>query len=112
MSAGSISADGVSRRFRVHARETRTLKDLVVARGRTGGEDVWALRDVSAEIAPGEAVGLIGRNGSGKSTLLRVLAGIIKPTTGHRRRSRAGSARCSSSAPASTPTSAAARTSS
>ncbi len=82
MTPGAISADGVSRRFRVHARETRTLKDLVVARGRTGGEDVWALRDISAEIAPGEAVGLIGRNGSGKSTLLRVLAGIIKPTTG------------------------------
>ncbi len=79
---GRVSADGVSRRFRVHARETRTLKDLVVARGRTGAQDVWALRDVSAEIAPGEAVGLIGRNGSGKSTLLRVLAGIIKPTTG------------------------------
>jgi ABC-type polysaccharide/polyol phosphate transport system ATPase subunit len=79
---GSVLADGVSRRFRVHARETRTLKDLVVARGRTGGEDVWALRNVSAEIAPGEAVGLVGRNGSGKSTLLRVLAGIIKPTTG------------------------------
>jgi ABC-type polysaccharide/polyol phosphate transport system ATPase subunit len=79
---GAISAAGVSRCFRVHARETRTLKDLLVARGRTGGEDVWALRDVTAEIAPGEAVGLIGRNGSGKSTLLRVLAGIIKPTTG------------------------------
>jgi ABC-type polysaccharide/polyol phosphate transport system ATPase subunit len=82
MRPGAISAAAVSRRFRVHARETRTLKDLVVARGRTGGQDVWALRDVSAEIAPGEAVGLIGRNGSGKSTLLRVLAGIIKPTTG------------------------------
>jgi ABC-type polysaccharide/polyol phosphate transport system ATPase subunit len=82
MKAGSVSAAGVSRRFRVHARETRTLKDLVVARGRTGGEDVWALRDVSAEIEPGEAVGLIGRNGSGKSTLLRVLAGIIRPTAG------------------------------
>jgi len=81
-SPGQISADAVSRRFRIHARETRTLKDLVVARGRTGAQDVWALRDVSAEIAPGEAVGLIGRNGSGKSTLLRVLAGIIKPTTG------------------------------
>ncbi len=79
---GSISAIGLSRRFRVHARETRTLKDLVVARGRTGGQDVWALRDVSAEIVPGEAVGLIGRNGSGKSTLLRVLAGILKPTIG------------------------------
>ena len=80
--SGSVLADGVSRRFRIHARETRTLKDLVVARGRTGGQDVWALRDVSAEIVPGEAVGLIGRNGSGKSTLLRVLAGILKPTTG------------------------------
>ena len=82
MTPGTITADEVTRRFRVHARETRTLKDLVVARGRTGGEDVWALRGVSAQIDPGEAVGLIGRNGSGKSTLLRVLAGIIKPTTG------------------------------
>jgi ABC-type polysaccharide/polyol phosphate transport system ATPase subunit len=82
VTAGSVVAEGVSRRFRVHARETRTLKDLVISRGRTGGEDVWALRDVSAAIQPGEAVGLIGRNGSGKSTLLRVLAGIIKPTTG------------------------------
>jgi ABC-type polysaccharide/polyol phosphate transport system ATPase subunit len=79
---GSILADAVSRRFRVHARETRTLKELLVARGRSGGEDVWALRGVSLEILPGEAVGLVGRNGSGKSTLLRVLAGIIKPTGG------------------------------
>jgi len=71
-----------SRRFRVHARDTRTLKELFVARGRTGGQDVWALRDVSLDVAAGEAVGLIGRNGSGKSTLLRLVAGIIKPTSG------------------------------
>ena len=82
MQVGEISVDGVSRRFRIHAREARTLKDLVVQRGRSHATDVWALRDVSAEIGKGEALGLIGRNGSGKTTLLRVVAGIIKPTTG------------------------------
>ena len=49
---------------------------------RTGAQEVWALRDVSLHVAPGEAVGLVGRNGSGKSTLLRLIAGIIRPTTG------------------------------
>jgi ABC-type polysaccharide/polyol phosphate transport system ATPase subunit len=79
---GEIDVDGVSRRFVVRARDTQTLKELLVARGRTGAQEVWALRDVSVAIAPGEAVGLVGRNGSGKSTLLRLIAGIIAPTTG------------------------------
>jgi len=82
MRAGEISVDGVSRRFVVHARETHTLKELLVARGRTGAQEVWALRDVTVTVAPGETVGLIGRNGSGKSTLLRLIAGIIRPTVG------------------------------
>ena len=82
MEAGEISVESVTRRFRVHARDARTLKDLFVQRGRTEPTDVWALRDVSLAIEPGDAVGLIGRNGSGKTTLLRLVAGIIKPTTG------------------------------
>ena len=79
---GSIEIDRASRRFRVYPQPVRTLKELLVARRRTRGTDVWALRNVSASIAPGEAVGLIGRNGSGKTTLLRLVAGIIKPTSG------------------------------
>jgi ABC-type polysaccharide/polyol phosphate transport system ATPase subunit len=85
MQTGEISVESVSRSFRVHAREARTLKDLVVQRGHAEVTDVWALHDVSAEIGRGEAVGLIGRNGSGKTTLLRVIAGIIKPTAGRAR---------------------------
>jgi ABC-type polysaccharide/polyol phosphate transport system ATPase subunit len=82
MDPGEISVEGVSRRFRIHAREARTLKDLFVQRGRSEAADVWALHDVSLDVAHGEAVGLIGRNGSGKTTLRRIVAGIIKPTAG------------------------------
>ena len=82
MRPGEIAVEGVSRRFVVRARETHTLKELLVARGRAEAQEVWALQDVSVGIAPGEAVGLVGRNGSGKSTLLRLIAGIIRPTRG------------------------------
>jgi len=82
MDTGEISVEGVSRRFRIRAREVRTLKDLFVQRGQTEATDVWALQDVSLDVVRGEAVGLIGRNGSGKTTLLRIVSGIIKPTAG------------------------------
>ena len=82
MKTGEIRAEAVSRRFRVHARQARTLKELFVFRGRTEATDVLALRDVTLTVEPGDAVGLVGRNGSVKSTLLRLIAGIIRPTSG------------------------------
>jgi ABC-type polysaccharide/polyol phosphate transport system ATPase subunit len=79
---GSIRAEGVGRRFRVYPQRNITLKEAIVRRHSMKPTEIWALRDVSLEITPGEAVGIVGRNGSGKTTLLRLVAGIFKPTTG------------------------------
>ena len=79
---GEIRIDEVSRRFRVYPKDARTLKELIVTRGRGRGEDVWALSGVGLAVEPGEAVGLVGRNGSGKTTLLKLIGGIIKPSIG------------------------------
>jgi len=43
---------------------------------------VFALADVSVEIAPGEIVGLIGPNSSGKTTLIRLLTRVLEPASG------------------------------
>ena len=79
---GEIRIDDVSRSFRVYPKDARTLKELIVTRGRGRGEDVWALSGVALAVEPGEAVGLVGRNGSGKTTLLKLIGGIIKPSLG------------------------------
>ena len=83
---GQIQIIDVSKAFTIRHNKTESLKSQVIGvfykRYREQKETLWALRDVSLNIAPGEAFGLVGRNGSGKSTLLKVIAGIYPPTKG------------------------------
>ena len=64
MPGAAVAVRGVSRRFQF------------------GAEEVWALREVSLDVVPGEFLALIGRSGSGKTTLLNIIAGLDRPTAG------------------------------
>ena len=98
----AIRAEGLSKRYRIGQRYSyNTLRDALVgpftrARGRrrpNGGSPasvtapdaspyIWALKDVSFAVEPGEVVGIVGHNGAGKTTLLKILSRVTDPTSG------------------------------
>jgi NitT/TauT family transport system ATP-binding protein len=49
----------------------------------SGGGDIWAIRDVSFTVSPGEFFCIVGPSGCGKTTLLRIIATLEPPTAGH-----------------------------
>ncbi len=44
--------------------------------------DIWALRNISFELKPGEKIALVGENGSGKTTLVKLLSRLYDPSEG------------------------------
>ncbi len=89
MSDLAIRVENLGKQYRIgtlNNQRYQTLRDslstLFQRNGSTPGGRIWALKDVSFEVAQGTVLGIVGRNGAGKSTLLKILSRVTDPTEG------------------------------
>jgi homopolymeric O-antigen transport system ATP-binding protein len=76
----------VSKYFALDSQRPSSFQETLINAFRKQSDSsepgLWALRDVSFAIEPGESVAFIGVNGSGKSTVLKLISRVFTPTTG------------------------------
>ncbi len=84
MNNNVIKLDHVSMHFNLMLERVDSFKEylLKLVKGKLFYNDFIALDDISFTVNKGEIVGLLGLNGAGKSTLLKIIAGVLKPTSG------------------------------
>lgn len=85
----AITLENLSKRFELITETPQSVLELLISRlslrratPARDDEYLWAVNDVNLEVTPGQCLGIIGQNGSGKSTLLKLIARILRPTTG------------------------------
>lgn len=79
-----LRLEDVSVMYRLTKERITSFKEYAIRRFKREilHEEFWALRDVSVELRQGEVFGIVGRNGAGKSTLLKLVAKVLRPTSG------------------------------
>lgn len=77
-----IRVKNVGKAYRQYHSKTGRLSEWLSPLNTKRHNLKWILSDINFEVAPGEAVGIIGINGAGKSTLLKLITGTSRPTTG------------------------------
>jgi lipopolysaccharide transport system ATP-binding protein len=78
----SIRVQNLGKAYKIYPNRWSRLLEWVLPRRGPQHRLKWILQEISFEVAPGEAVGLIGINGAGKSTLLKLISGTAQPSTG------------------------------
>ncbi|MGH8872192.1 MAG: ABC transporter ATP-binding protein [Acidimicrobiia bacterium] len=80
----AIEVDNASLAFQLTRDRAGTLKEFAIqsVQRKVKKEQLWAVRDVTFKVAPGEVLGVIGPNGAGKSTLMKMVARVLPPTEG------------------------------
>ena len=79
---GSIRVTNLGKAYRQYNSRWARLAEWLSLSKKPRHRLKWVLQGISFEVAPGEAVGIIGINGAGKSTLLKLITGTSQPTTG------------------------------
>jgi len=79
---GWVHVQGLGKAFKQYPTRWARLAEWLMPWSGARHQQAWALRDISFDVQPGEAVGLVGANGAGKSTLLKLITGTSLPSTG------------------------------
>ena len=78
---GAVALNGIGKAYRLYDKKWGRAAEWLGAKDQHHLH--WVLRDISLQVSPGEAIGIIGENGAGKSTLLKLITGVSRPSAGH-----------------------------